>query len=48
MIRFCLGIIIAMGAVDAPHDAPLTLIIIQAAIGLIIAAFGARKLAKGN
>jgi len=48
MIRFCLGIIIAMGAAEAPHDAPLTLIIIQATIGLIIAAFGARKLTKGN
>jgi hypothetical protein len=48
MIRFCLGLIIAMGAVEAPHDAPLTLIIIQATIGLIIAGFGARKLAKGN
>jgi hypothetical protein len=46
MIRFCLGIIIAMGAVEAPHDVPLTLIIAQAAIGLIIAGFGARKLAK--
>ena len=48
MIRFCLGTLLAMGAVDAPHDAPLTLIIIQATIGLIIAGFGARKLAKGN
>jgi hypothetical protein len=48
MIRFCLGIIIAMGAVEAPHDAPLAHIIIQAIIGLIIAGFGARKLAKGN
>ena len=46
MIRFLLGLVIAMGAVEAPHDAPLTLIIIQAGIGLIIAAFGARKLAR--
>jgi hypothetical protein len=46
MIRFCLGLMLAMGAVDAPHDAPLTLIIIQAIVGLIIAAFGARKLAR--
>jgi hypothetical protein len=46
MIRFCLGIIIAMSAVDAPIDAPLSLIIAQAIVGLIIAAFGARKLAK--
>ena len=48
MIRFVTGLIIVMGAVEAPHDAPLSLIIIQAVIGLIIAAFGARKLAKGN
>jgi len=48
MIRFCLGLMLAMGAVDAPHDAPLSHIIIQAGIGLLIAAFGARKLAKGN
>ena len=48
MIRFCLGLIIAMGAVDAPHDAPLTLVIGQATVGLIIAGFGARKLTKGN
>ena len=48
MIRFCLGIIIAMGAVDAPHDAPLTLIIGQAIVGLIIAGFGARKLARAD
>ena len=48
MIRFCLGLIIAMGAVEAPHDAPLTLIIGQAVIGLIVAGFGARKLTKGN
>lgn len=46
MIRFCLGTLLAMGAVDAPHDAPLTLIIGQAVIGLIIAGFGARKLAR--
>jgi|APGre2960657404_1045060.scaffolds.fasta_scaffold129677_2 hypothetical protein len=46
MIRFCLGLILAMGAAEAPHDAPITLIIIQATIGLIIAFFGARKLAK--
>jgi len=46
MIRFCLGIIIAMGAVEAPHDAPLTLVIAAGAAGLIIAGFGARKLAK--
>jgi len=48
MIRFCLGLIIATGAAEAPHDAPLSLIIGQATIGLVIAAFGARKLAKGN
>lgn len=48
MIRFCLGLVIAMGAVDAPHDAPLAHIIIQAAIGLIIAGFGARKLARAD
>jgi hypothetical protein len=46
MIRFCLGLIIAMSAAEAPHDAPLTLIIAQAVVGLIIAGFGARKLAK--
>jgi hypothetical protein len=48
MIRFCLGLIIIMGAVEAPHDAPLAHIIIQAVIGIITAAFGARKLVKGN
>jgi hypothetical protein len=48
MIRFCLGLIIAMGAVEAPYDAPLAHIIGQATIGLTIAGFGARKLAKGN
>jgi hypothetical protein len=48
MIRFVTGLIIAMGAVDAPIDAPLTLIIAQAIVGLIIAGFGARKLTKGN
>ncbi len=48
MIRFCLGLIIAMGAVEAPHDAPLAHIIAQAIVGLTIAVFGARKLAKGN
>ena len=48
MIRFCLGLIIVMGAVEAPIDAPLTLIIIQAIVGLTIAGFGARKLTKGN
>jgi hypothetical protein len=46
MIRFCLGLMLAMGAVEAPHDAPLAHIIIQAIIGLIIAGFGARKLAR--
>jgi hypothetical protein len=46
MIRFCLGTLLVMGAVEAPHDAPLAHIIIQATIGLVIAAFGARKLAK--
>ena len=46
MIRFITGVIIIMGAVEAPHDAPLTLIIAQAVIGLIIAGFGARKLAR--
>ena len=48
MIRFCIGLMLAMGAVEAPHDAPITLIIAQAVLGLVIAAFGARKLAKGN
>jgi hypothetical protein len=48
MIRFCLGLIIAMSAVDAPHDVPLTLVIAAGAAGLIIAGSGARKLAKGN
>jgi hypothetical protein len=48
MIRFCLGTLLAMGAVEAPHDAPLTLVIAQATVGLIIAAFGARKLTKEN
>jgi hypothetical protein len=48
MIRFCLGLIIAMGAVEAPIDAPLALIIAAGAAGLIIAGFGARKIAKGN
>jgi hypothetical protein len=46
MIRFITGIIIIMGAVEAPHDAPLSLIIVQAALGLFTAAFGARKLAR--
>jgi hypothetical protein len=46
MIRFVTGLIIIMGAVDAPHDAPLALVIGQAVIGLIIAGLGARKLAK--
>jgi hypothetical protein len=46
MIRFITGVIIIMGAANAPHDAPLTLIIAQAVIGLIIAGFGARKIAK--
>jgi hypothetical protein len=46
MIRLILGLIIAMGAVDAPHDAPLSLIIAAGLAGLIIAGFGARKLAK--
>jgi len=32
MIRFCLGLIIAMGAVEAPHDAPLSLIIAAGAV----------------
>ena len=48
MIRLITGIIIAMGAVDAPIDAPLALIIAQATVGLIIAALGARKLTKEN
>jgi hypothetical protein len=48
MIRFCLGVIIIMGAANAPIDAPLDRIIIQAAIGLLFAAFGIRKLTKGN
>jgi hypothetical protein len=48
MIRFCLGLIIIMGAANAPIDAPIDVIIIQAVIGLIIAGFGARKLTKGN
>lgn len=46
MIRFCIGLMLAMGAVEAPHDASLSLIIIQAVVGLVIAAFGARKLAR--
>jgi len=46
MIRFITGVIIIMGAANAPIDAPLTLIIAQATIGLAIAAFGIRKLAK--
>jgi hypothetical protein len=48
MIRFITGIIIVMGAVEAPHDAPLTLIIIAGLSGLTVAGFGARKLSKGN
>lgn len=44
MIRLIAGFFIVMGAVDAPHDTPLALIIITGAAGLIIAAFGARKL----
>jgi hypothetical protein len=48
MIRFCLGLIIILGAANAPHDAPIALIIGQAIVGLIIAGFGARKLTKGN
>jgi hypothetical protein len=48
MIRFCLGLIIVMGAVEAPIDAPLDVVIAQAVIGLIVAGFGARKLTKGN
>jgi hypothetical protein len=46
MIRLITGLIIVMGAADAPPDAPLTLIIAQALVGLIVAGFGARKLAK--
>jgi hypothetical protein len=46
MIRFVTGLIIAMGAVEAPIDAPLDVVIAQAIVGLIIAGFGARKLAK--
>ncbi len=46
MIRFITGIIIVLGAVEAPHDAPLAHIIAQAIVGLIIAGFGARKLAR--
>jgi hypothetical protein len=46
MIRFCLGLIIIMGAANAPIDAPLDLVIAQAIVGLIIAGFGIRKLAK--
>jgi hypothetical protein len=48
MIRFITGLIIIMGAANAPHDAPIALIIGQATIGLIIAGFGIRKLIKGN
>ena len=48
MIRFITGVIIIMGAANAPHDAPLSLIIAAGAAGLIIAGFGARKLTKGN
>jgi hypothetical protein len=48
MIRLITGLIIAMGAAEAPIDAPLAHIIIQAVIGLIVAGFGARKLTKGN
>jgi hypothetical protein len=48
MIRFVTGLIIIMGAANAPIDAPLDRIIIQAVVGLIIAAFGARKLTKGD
>jgi hypothetical protein len=46
MIRFITGVIIIMGAANAPIDAPLSLIIAQATIGLLFAAFGIRKLAK--
>ena len=44
MIRLIFGIALAMAAADAPHDAPLYLVIITATIGVIIAAFGVRKL----
>jgi len=46
MIRFITGVIIIMGAANAPIDAPLDLVIGQAIVGLIIAGFGIRKLAK--
>jgi hypothetical protein len=46
MIRFCLGLMLAMGAVEAPHDAPLAHIIAQAIVGLTIAGLGARKIAN--
>jgi hypothetical protein len=46
MIRFITGVIIIMGAANAPIDAPIALIIAQAIVGLIIAGFGIRKLAK--
>ena len=48
MIRFVTGLIIILGAANAPHDAPLSLIIGQAIIGLLFAAFGIRKLTKEN
>lgn len=46
MIRFITGIIIVLGAVEAPIDAPLAHIIIAGLSGLITAAFGARKLTR--
>jgi hypothetical protein len=48
MIRFVTGLIIILGAANAPHDAPIDRIIIQVVIGLLFAAFGIRKLTKGN
>jgi hypothetical protein len=46
MIRLIAGLIIVASAADAPADAPLPIIIIAGLAGLIIAASGARKLAR--
>jgi hypothetical protein len=44
MIRLILGLIIVMGAADAPIGTPLSLIIVSGLAGLVIAGLGARKL----
>jgi len=46
MIRLILGTLIAMSAADAPVDAPLALIIITGAAGVMLALAGVRALTR--